>query len=640
MKHYIVLFLSTIATQDSNGNDKFRYTIYKNILDGQEVDCIQTNESAVRYLQARLRERSESISKIYMLTSKKVREIESFVYEGKEYTISHIDLFKKRLGDTLGFVESQFECIAYDETESVDMNMDKLLELAHSISEKHGYNPEEMIHFDMTGGLRTVTQMLTSLLYLLKHSQVNIGYVLYSDFTKQLVEDASELFDINTLVAGIEEFTHYGSTRSLQSYFKETITEGRSISDACAELLTVMNEFSMAVSLCIPYKMVQTIKLLRKRIDIFKKSAHISVKEDAFCYTIHTIEKEYKQLFHAINDDVKLKLAIIRWCIQKELLQQALTLSTEWLPQIIFQKKIFYHTHIDAIRVKPAMHRTKEEEFVISYPRDAKPQEQVSSVNEGASSHQPAEIVKRIKAIVRDVKTKTEVQTLMQGMGEELAKLYAFIGDCVRAWDWLQQQERNISTNKGQKKEISTSNIVVFRNQYPEVEQYIQNMFRQNPNTRVSYGKFLLQQSQTLGKFLFMILGSVPEKTLLQRFLAVQEACEVELIKRSGSIKPLEAYRKDKIILYYNLLKEKEVHSVLPLEEALQCIVEFHYIKQLRNTINHASEEEQYISSADIIQRVERLVKAIESKHWDDITIMQELEGIQESNMKEVRFQK
>ena len=618
MDHYIVLFLSTIATQDSNGKDNFRHTIYKNILDGQEVDCIQTNESAVRYLQERLRKTKESISKIYILTSKKVRDLESFVYEGKAYTISHIELFKKRLGDTLGFVESQFECIEYDETETVETNMDKLLELAHSIREKHGYHSEEMIHFDMTGGLRTVTQMLTSLLYLLKHSQVNIGYVLYSDFTKQLVEDASELFDINTLVAGIEEFTHYGSTRSLQSYFKETITYDTAISDACAELLTVMNEFSMAVSLCIPYKMVQTIKLLRERIDIFKQSVHISVKEDAFCYTIHTIEKEYKQLFHTINDDVKLKLAIIRWCIQKELLQQALTLSTEWLPQIIFQEKIFYHTHIDTIRVKPAMHRTKEEEFVISYPRDAKSPEKMPSVNEGAPSNQPTEIVKRIKATIRDVKTKTEVQTLMQSMGKELVKLYAF--------------------HKGRKKEVSNSNIMAFQGQFPEVEQYLQNMFHQNPNTQVSYGKFLLQQSQTLGKFLFMILGSVPEKTLLQRFWAAQEVCEVEPTKRSGSIKPLEAYRKDKIILYYNLLKENEAHSVLPLEEALQCIVEFHYIKQLRNTINHASEEKQYISSADIIQRVERLVKAIESMHWKEVTVMKELEYIHESDEKRGSF--
>lgn len=638
MDHYIVLFLSTIATQDSNGKDNFRHTIYKNILDGQEVDCIQTNESAVRYLQERLRKTKESISKIYILTSKKVRNLESFVYEGKAYTISHIELFKKRLGDILGFVESQFECIEYDETESVETNMDKLLELAHSIREKHGYHSEEMIHFDMTGGLRTVTQMLTSLLYLLKHSQVNIGYVLYSDFTKQLVEDASELFDINTLVAGIEEFTHYGSTRSLQSYFKETITYDTAISDACAELLTVMNEFSMAVSLCIPYKMVQTIKLLRERIDIFKQSVHISVKEDAFCYTIHTIEKEYKQLFHTINDDVKLKLAIIRWCIQKELLQQALTLSTEWLPQIIFQEKIFYHTHIDTIRVKPAMHRTKEEEFVISYPRDAKSPEKMPSVNEGAPSNQPTEIVKRIKATIRDVKTKTEVQTLMQSMGKELVKLYAFMGDCIRAWDWLQQQEYDISLHKGRKKEVSNSNIMAFQGQFPEVEQYLQNMFHQNPNTQVSYGKFLLQQSQTLGKFLFMILGSVPEKTLLQRFWAAQEVCEVEPTKRSGSIKPLEAYRKDKIILYYNLLKENEAHSVLPLEEALQCIVEFHYIKQLRNTINHASEEKQYISSADIIQRVERLVKAIESMHWKEVTVMKELEGIHESDEKRDSF--
>jgi len=98
--------------------------------------------------------------------------------------------------------------------------MDTLLGMARLIRNDHSVEDEGTIHFDMTGGLRTVTQMLTSLLYLLKHSNIPVGYVLYSDFRKRIVENASELFDINTLVSGMEEFANYGSTRSLQAYFE------------------------------------------------------------------------------------------------------------------------------------------------------------------------------------------------------------------------------------------------------------------------------------------------------------------------------------------------------------------------------------------------------------------------------------
>lgn len=104
MRHSIVLFLSTIWIDDSNGSklDNFKHTKYTNILEGQEVDCIQTNESAVRYIQARLTEQGESISKIYLLASKEVKKVGAFLYQGKRYSWSHIEVFKKRLIDEIG----------------------------------------------------------------------------------------------------------------------------------------------------------------------------------------------------------------------------------------------------------------------------------------------------------------------------------------------------------------------------------------------------------------------------------------------------------------------------------------------------------------------------------------------------------
>lgn len=65
MKHSVVLFLSPILIQDkkTEKQDNFVHKQYTNIIDGQEVDCIQTNESAVRYIHARLEEEG-SISKI------------------------------------------------------------------------------------------------------------------------------------------------------------------------------------------------------------------------------------------------------------------------------------------------------------------------------------------------------------------------------------------------------------------------------------------------------------------------------------------------------------------------------------------------------------------------------------------------
>ena len=101
MKHSIVLFLSTFATTPaSNGEDNLRHTKYKNIeeasvdLENPEVDCVQTNESAVRFLQAKLAKQGERIDKIYIIASKGVKEEKDFVYQGKQMRVSHMELFK------------------------------------------------------------------------------------------------------------------------------------------------------------------------------------------------------------------------------------------------------------------------------------------------------------------------------------------------------------------------------------------------------------------------------------------------------------------------------------------------------------------------------------------------------------------
>lgn len=111
MKYSIVLFLSTFAiTPTANGDDNLRHTKYKNIEEASvdpenpEVDCVQTYESTVRFLQAKLAKQGESIDKLYIIASKGVNKEANFFYNGKEMCVSHVELFKKRLENTICFV--------------------------------------------------------------------------------------------------------------------------------------------------------------------------------------------------------------------------------------------------------------------------------------------------------------------------------------------------------------------------------------------------------------------------------------------------------------------------------------------------------------------------------------------------------
>lgn len=249
----------------------------------------------------------------------------------------------------------------------------------------------------------------------------------------------------------------------------------------------------------------------------------------------------------------------------------------------------------------------------------------------GEKCTDPNVIIKVIKTKIGTVRSKADVTPILKGLGQEMEALYTFIDECITAWDWIDKKLRSKSGMQAspKRKELLSNEVQIFTSLFPKVEGYLMNKFKQNPKANPTYGKFLAQQSQTLGKFLFQILGSVPEKTLLRNFSTESGGPSLESSSKGNSgIKMLDAYRKDKILLYYTLLSQQQAHSILPLEQALQFIVEFHYIKQLRNTINHASEEQQMISSEDIVTKIDTLLYSIETMHWERITVLDELARI------------
>lgn len=633
----MVLFLSPIWMEDKKpGNqDNFVHKQYTNIIEGQEVDCIQTNESAVRFIQARLEEEEEAISKIYILASKKVKEAKSFFYQGKECNWSHIDMFKRRLIDEMGMSEDQFEEIDYDEKQTVDMNT--LLELAIKLRKEHIDDKEAMIHFDMTGGLCTVTQLLSSLLYLLKHSDIEVGYILYSDMDKQIVENASELFDINTLISGMEEFSNYGSTRSLQSYFRPENNRDASMSEPCMDLLEAMKAFSIAVSLCIPYEMVKAIRVLKEAIEKLKKYPANSVKEEAFKYTINTVERDYDSLLSNVNDDLKLKLSIIRWCIDKGLLQQALTLSTEWLAGILFDTHIYYHKNLDSIKAQlqndvKKLKRSYEESFVMSYTKknstlpDKFSKEYKHKIDLSVSKN----VIKFLRTNIGSVKTKKDIDELLQGLGIENSKIYTLIYQCIEAQRLLDSlvEKKRIPPRVGQRvpKEVwQIKNINVFKETFSRINRYLENIHKKLENTPQypPYNRFLYNQSRTIGGMLQCIFMSFSEDAMLQEF---------PLPMKEDIVSPVEEdeYMRQSLnkgLLYYGMLKQGAAYTVLTKEESLQFIMEYHEIKDLRNTINHASEGVSRISSKDIISKISRLVDSVEAKRWNGtLTVIEKLE--------------
>lgn len=405
MKNVLLLFLSDIHLKKDSTN--FQYTIYN---DFDNYKCVQTNESAIYKLVQHLKRESKQLDAVFYFATKLTQKELTVTVDGKEFSKTHEDWFKtwvrynleqenkKALSDAeyekeiVHFIErrgnnekdkSKLPCtneekklpklihVLYDEYATTDESIRQITEMAQTILNQ--YKGEKIcLHADMTGGFRHASMMMLSVMQLLKkHSGVEIGQVLYSNWQKHVVEEVTEIHRMFTLISGVDEFVNFGSVKEIEQYF-ECLDDSEK-TEELKELLKKMREFSDAIKICRPNKIANVVKELKVCIDKFQEKTNIikepeneilnkddsektvndiPLQEKIFAQIITVLRQEYGPLWPEKDQDIhKEEINIIRWCIDKGFLQQAMTLCTEWIPAILVDSKICY-TEEDSEAVK------------------------------------------------------------------------------------------------------------------------------------------------------------------------------------------------------------------------------------------------------------------------------------------------
>lgn len=197
------------------------------------------------------------------------------------------------------------------------------------------------IYADITGGARYVNMMMTSVLQFLQYDGMWVEKMIYADFhtlsRENRVFDVSAASDVYKLVAGADAFVSYGISRTIEQYFgydAETGTSDKPISDALRGVLGAMHAFSDAIQICQTGNIPQTLSALSGALAEFLSVSEEdrTVEDRMFMQLIDTITEGYGELLGETEDEAERYVPIIRWCIEKGLLQQAMTLATEWLP--------------------------------------------------------------------------------------------------------------------------------------------------------------------------------------------------------------------------------------------------------------------------------------------------------------------
>lgn len=323
-KNILLLFLSDVKIKDGIVSG----ATYNNI-DGEPA--LTTNESAVRYLLQR-----SPLDKIFIFASKKIREpIANYrTDEGSEQT--HLEFFLERVKKF--WSDADWEVYPYDETKGGAENLRSVAEMAGLI-QKFAAGDEVTLHVDLTGGMRDVNIMMLDLTRLLEYSGLKIGHILYSDFGKKTVVELKNIYDLFQLTAGVEEFVNFGSVKALKIYYRD-----KSVSEPLQKLLDAMENFAEAIKLCHYGQFRDAIINLHDAVNDFDKYTSADVEDILMARLIERIREDYHNVI--INRELD-DAQVIRWCLEHDYLQQALTLYTERIPEYLGEKFIVPSESVD-----------------------------------------------------------------------------------------------------------------------------------------------------------------------------------------------------------------------------------------------------------------------------------------------------
>lgn len=192
-----------------------------------------------------------------------------------------------------------------------------------------GYiEPEDTLSIDLSGGLRDTAMLLVTAARCMRDLRgVDTRRVIYSELLpdgESKVHDSSELYSLFDLIAAIDEFFSAGTARKLKSYLW---SEGES-DPAMHTLLAQINQFSDDLALCRVQALAEDLKKIDQALQTPPRES-----QDLTGLFFRLLKDRFGTEFEGLLRSSKNNLpALVRWCADHGMYQQALTLLCEQMP--------------------------------------------------------------------------------------------------------------------------------------------------------------------------------------------------------------------------------------------------------------------------------------------------------------------
>lgn len=271
-------------------------------------------------------------------------------------------------GNPLGTRELKIEPVPIEnEKDGIEQNLNNIFDMVDNIIEyienSKENNVEVRVYVDMTGGFRTIPMYLLFILNVLEKRGIIIEKVYYAQMSsgkkgtqKIQIDDLTQVLKTQDFTNGIHEFIKFGSAQELSVFLKkdleiDTREEHRGVIEnfvnsveSFAEAITISNRTNFEESI----DKIKDAWLKLEKIDTStysqegneenlsennKKSTENNEKINLLKIFEPRIYNEYKLVWDNPNH-----LSYIKWCLDHNFIQQALTLYIELIPEILFEK--------------------------------------------------------------------------------------------------------------------------------------------------------------------------------------------------------------------------------------------------------------------------------------------------------------
>ena len=287
MAKKIVLFLSTFKSRaEEDGPQNYRCP------DGSTVQGIQTNEAPVRWLLRKYPDADELLCVLTPAAKEKAWE-----------------KFQKRIGAEHPAVN--FFPVDWDDSEPFEKQA-----LGALLSR---IGPGDQILLETTGGLRNTVMDLLLLARITEYVNARTLCAVYSNLKRKEVQDITPILRRFDLVSGMQELTSFGSVRTLKQYYRG-VTPEKPVKD----LLDAVQDLTETVQLCRVDRMDRAMQRFNDAMTAAEQCSDPMMK-----LLLPAFRAKFEGGLNLPN--------LIQWCVDSDLLQQALTIYREKLPAYVLQ---------------------------------------------------------------------------------------------------------------------------------------------------------------------------------------------------------------------------------------------------------------------------------------------------------------